>query len=40
MLRVAAIVLILVTGFDLYALDGRYSNAAGGMLYSAFQHFR
>ena len=40
MIRIAGLLLILGTSFDLYALDGKYSNAASGVLYSALLHFR
>ena len=40
MIRVVAVLLILGTGFDLYALDGKYSQAGSRALYSAFQNSR
>jgi hypothetical protein len=40
MIRVVAMLLILGTGFDLYALDGKFSHAGSRVLYSAFQNSR
>jgi hypothetical protein len=40
MIRVVAMLLILGSGFDLYVLEGKYSQAGSRGLYSALQHFR
>jgi hypothetical protein len=40
MARIVAALLILGTGFDLYVLDGKYTQAGSSVLYSALQHFR
>ena len=40
MIRIVAVLLILGTSLDLYALGGKYSNATSRLLYSAFQYFR
>jgi hypothetical protein len=40
MARIVAVLIILGTGFDLYVLDGKYSQAGCRVLYSAFQSFR
>ena len=40
MVRIVAVVLIVAPILDVYVLDGRYTQTAGRILYSAFQHFR
>jgi len=40
MTRIVAALLILGTGFDLYMLDGKYTQAGSLLLYSTFRHFR
>jgi hypothetical protein len=40
MLRVLTVVLALAAGFDLYMLNGKYTNVAVGMSRTILQHFR
>ncbi len=40
MIRIVAVLLIIGPSFDIYLLDGKYTQTAGRVLYSAFQHFR
>jgi hypothetical protein len=40
MLRVVAIVLALAVGFDLYMLNGKYTDVAVSMSRAIFSHFR
>jgi hypothetical protein len=40
MVRILAVLLNVGPILDIYVLDGRYTQIASRVLYSAFQHFR
>jgi len=40
MVRIVAVLLIVGPILDVYVLNGSYTQTAGRILYSAFQHFR